>query len=78
VCRGGAQERYGVVPDLCTLGKVPAGGFPMAMIAGKRRFMDAFNGLGQSALPQVGTFNGHPIAAVSINSGEYAVPAQPW
>jgi glutamate-1-semialdehyde 2,1-aminomutase len=31
---GGAQERYGVVPDLCTLGKAFAGGFPVAAIAG--------------------------------------------
>ena len=32
---GGAQEYYGVVPDLCTLGKVIGGGFPLAAIAGK-------------------------------------------
>lgn len=31
---GGAQEVYGVQPDLCLLGKVPSGGLPVAMIAG--------------------------------------------
>ena len=31
---GGAQEVYGVQPDLCLLGKVPSGGLPIAMIAG--------------------------------------------
>eukprot|EP01052_Picozoa_sp_SAG31_P046944 SAG31_NODE_9182_length_1320_cov_0.950041_1_plen_42_part_00 len=37
----------------------------MGMIAGKSEFMEVFNGHGRNSLPQVGTFNGHPIAAVS-------------
>ena len=32
---GGGQEKYGVTPDLCTMGKVIGGGFPLAAIAGK-------------------------------------------
>ena len=39
---GGAQEYYGVEPDLCTLGKVIGGGFPLAAIAGTRRHHGAF------------------------------------
>jgi len=40
---GGAQEAYGVVPDLCTLGKIIGGGFPLAAIAGKKEMMDHFD-----------------------------------
>ena len=40
---GGAQEYYGVVPDLCTLGKVIGGGFPLAAIAGKAEIMAHFD-----------------------------------
>ena len=40
---GGAQERYGVVPDLCTVGKIVGGGFPLAAVAGRRALMDHFD-----------------------------------
>ena len=40
---GGAQEYYGVVPDLCTLGKVIGGGFPLAAIAGRAEIMAHFD-----------------------------------
>jgi glutamate-1-semialdehyde 2,1-aminomutase len=40
---GGAQELYGVTPDLCTLGKVIGGGFPLAAIAGRADLMDHFD-----------------------------------
>jgi len=46
---GGAQEYYGVVPDLAAYGKVVAGGFPLACIAG----------------PKAGTFNGNAIACAA-------------
>lgn len=65
---GGAQEYYGVTPDLCTLGKIIAGGYPLAMIAGKKQFLDHFdpqNSKGPDYLPQIGTLNGNPIAAVA-------------
>ena len=39
VAMGGAQERYGVTPDLATFGKAVANGFPLSMVAGKREFM---------------------------------------
>ena len=40
---GGAQEYYGVVPDLCTVGKVIGGGFPIAAVAGRKALMDSFD-----------------------------------
>jgi glutamate-1-semialdehyde aminotransferase len=39
VAMGGAQERYGVVPDLATFGKAVANGYPLSMVAGRREFM---------------------------------------
>ncbi len=40
---GGAQEKYGVTPDLCCLGKAMANGLPLSAIAGKREIMDELN-----------------------------------
>ena len=39
---GGAQAFYGVVPDLCAIGKAVAGGFPLAAVAGSAEIMDHF------------------------------------
>jgi len=65
---GGAQEEYGVVPDLCSLGKIIGGGFPLAAVAGKKEIMDHFDKalVGQEKfLMQLGTLSGNPIAAVA-------------
>ena len=65
---GGAQEKYGVVPDLCTLGKVIGGGFPLAAIAGRADIMAHFDrGLvgDDKFLMQVGTLSGNPVAAAA-------------
>jgi len=65
---GGAQEYYGVVPDLCTLGKVIGGGFPLAAIAGKAEIMAHFdrNKVGDdNFLVQIGTLSGNPVAAAA-------------
>jgi glutamate-1-semialdehyde 2,1-aminomutase len=65
---GGAQEYYGVVPDLCTLGKVIGGGFPLAAIAGRADIMAHFDrgAVGDDGfLMQVGTLSGNPVAAVA-------------
>ena len=65
---GGAQEYYGVVPDLCTLGKVIGGGFPLAAIAGKAEIMAHFdkNKVGdENYLVQIGTLSGNPVAAAA-------------
>ena len=40
---GGASEYYGVTPDLCCLGKAVANGMPLAVIAGKKEYMQELN-----------------------------------
>lgn len=65
---GGAQEFYGVTPDLCTLGKTIGGGFPLAAVAGRADIMAHFDRalVGDDGfLMQVGTLSGNPVAAVA-------------
>jgi glutamate-1-semialdehyde 2,1-aminomutase len=65
---GGAQEHFGVVPDLCTLGKILGGGFPLAAVAGRADVMAHFDraAVGDAGfVPQIGTLSGNPIAAVA-------------
>ena len=65
---GGAQEYYGVVPDLCTVGKVVGGGFPLAGLAGSEEIMTQFDrdAVGEDGfLPQIGTLSGNPVAATA-------------
>ena len=65
---GGAQELYGVVPDLCTLGKIIGGGFPLAAIAGKESIMKHFDKakVGERRfLMQLGTLSGNPVASAA-------------
>jgi glutamate-1-semialdehyde 2,1-aminomutase len=65
---GGAQEYYGVVPDLVALGKIVGGGFPLAAVAGRGDIMRAFDPRLEGTpdfIAQVGTLNGNPIAAVA-------------
>ncbi|MCC7048039.1 MAG: aminotransferase class III-fold pyridoxal phosphate-dependent enzyme, partial [Alphaproteobacteria bacterium] len=65
---GGAQEYYGVKPDLCTLGKIIGGGYALAAIAGRADIMAHFDKLAvddEDYLMQVGTLSGNPVAAVA-------------
>ncbi len=65
---GGAQERYGVVPDVCTLGKIIGGGFALAAIAGGPDIMVHFDKakVGKEGFTfQVGTLSGNPVAAAA-------------
>ncbi|WP_345796532.1 aminotransferase class III-fold pyridoxal phosphate-dependent enzyme [Castellaniella sp. MT123] len=65
---GGAQQYYGVTPDVCTLGKACGGGFPLAAIAGRADIMDLFDRSAADAdrfLVQIGTLSGNPIAAAA-------------
>jgi glutamate-1-semialdehyde 2,1-aminomutase len=65
---GGAQDYFGVTPDLCTLGKIIGGGFPLAAIAGRADIMRLFdkNAVGEDRhLMQVGTLSGNPVAAAA-------------
>ncbi len=65
---GGAQEYYGVVPDLAALGKIVAGGFALGAVCGPaplmRHFDPALEGTTEHVW-QTGTLNGNPIAAVA-------------
>lgn len=65
---GGAQEYYSVVPDLCTLGKIIGGGFPLAAVAGRADIMAQFDRakVGDDRfLPQIGTLSGNPVASAA-------------
>ncbi len=57
---GGAQEIYGIKPDLTTLGKICGGGFPMAIFGGRKEIMDMVAPEGD--VYQAGTFSGNPIS----------------
>jgi glutamate-1-semialdehyde 2,1-aminomutase len=57
---GGAQERYGITPDLTTLGKIIGGGFPVGCFGGKREIMEHMAPVG--GVFQAGTLSGNPVA----------------
>ncbi len=63
VTRGGAQEIYGIDPDLTCLGKVIGGGLPLAAVGGKRAIMDLLSPLGP--VYQAGTLSGNPLAVTA-------------
>ena len=63
VARGGAQELYGVEPDLTVLGKVLGGGLPAAAFAGPREAMERIAPAGD--VYQAGTLSGNPLAAAA-------------
>jgi glutamate-1-semialdehyde 2,1-aminomutase len=64
IAEGGAQDYFGVTPDLVTFGKILGGGFPMGALAGKRELMEMIAPSGN--VYQAGTFNGNPV---SIKAG---------
>jgi glutamate-1-semialdehyde 2,1-aminomutase len=65
---GGAQQYYGVVPDIACVGKIVGGGFPLAAVCASEALMRPFDP-GQDGkgdfISQSGTLNGNPIAAVA-------------
>lgn len=72
---GGFSEISGVKPDLVTYGKAVANGFPLALVGGKREYMDYIVHPDPTKRPMVGgTYNGHPVAvAAAIRTIEYLV-----
>jgi glutamate-1-semialdehyde 2,1-aminomutase len=60
VARGGAQQRFGLTPDMTCLGKVVGGGLPLAAYGGKRAIMQRVSPLGP--VYQAGTLSGNPVA----------------
>lgn len=77
VARGCAQERFGVTPDLTTLGKVVGGGYPLAAFGGRADLMNRLAPMGE--VYQAGTLSGNPVAAAAgiatlrqLDHGTYA------
>ena len=60
LARGGVQERFGVIPDMTTLGKIIGGGMPVGAYGGKKEIMDCVSP--QGPVYQAGTLSGNPIA----------------
>lgn len=60
VALGGAQERYGITPDLTTLGKIIGGGMPIGAFGGKKEIMNMMAPIGP--VYQAGTLSGNPVA----------------
>jgi glutamate-1-semialdehyde 2,1-aminomutase len=63
VARGGAQERFGVIPDLTVLGKIVGGGLPLAAFGGRAEIMDLLAPAGP--VYQAGTLAGNPLATAA-------------
>jgi glutamate-1-semialdehyde 2,1-aminomutase len=63
VARGGAQELYGVAPDLTVLGKIAGGGLPLAAFGGRADVMDELAPSGP--VYQAGTLSGNPLATAA-------------
>lgn len=57
---GGAQVKFGVTPDITTLGKVAAGGFPLGVVGARREIMEQISPAG--TVYNAGTFNANPIS----------------
>ncbi|MFN0154535.1 MAG: glutamate-1-semialdehyde 2,1-aminomutase [Gaiella sp.] len=63
VARGGAQERFGVLPDLTVLGKIAGGGLPLAAFGGRAELMEQLAPVG--TVYQAGTLSGNPLATAA-------------
>jgi glutamate-1-semialdehyde aminotransferase len=88
VCPGGAQAHFGIQADIATYGKVVGAGFPIGIVAGKARFLDALDGgpwqYGDASVPEVGvtyfagTFVRHPLALAAARAAlRYMLDAGP-
>jgi glutamate-1-semialdehyde 2,1-aminomutase len=62
---GGAQQLFGVVPDLATFGKAVAGGFPLSVVAGKAEIMEL---IPARRVVHAGTFNGNPVVLAAAEA----------
>ncbi len=66
VAPGGAQELYGIDPDLTTLGKIVGGGMPLAALGGRREILEDLSPVGP--VYQAGTLSGNPLATAAGNA----------
>ncbi|MBI2723808.1 MAG: aminotransferase class III-fold pyridoxal phosphate-dependent enzyme [Chloroflexi bacterium] len=66
VSAGGAQQAYGITPDLTTLAKIVAGGMPGGCVAGRAEIIDQIRfGGGRNRIAHPGTFNANPVSAAA-------------
>jgi len=65
VALGGAQQLFGVLPDLATFGKAVAGGFPLSVVAGKSEIMEL---IPARRVVHAGTFNGNPMVLAAAEA----------
>ena len=65
---GGAQEFYGVIPDLCSVGKIMGGGYPLAAVLGRNDILSVYDqevADSDTFVSQIGTLNGNPVACAA-------------
>src|SRR5690606_37822708 len=66
---GGAQEYFGVLPDLAVYGKALGGGYPIAALVGRKSILDLTDpNRTEGRVHFSGTFNGHALAAAAANA----------
>ncbi len=65
VARGGAQEYYGITPDMTAMGKIIGGGFPVGAFGGRRDIMELYDPTGPATVSHAGTFNANPITMLA-------------
>jgi glutamate-1-semialdehyde 2,1-aminomutase len=76
VAPGGAQQRYGVTPDMTALGKIIGGGFPVGAFGGSPELMALTDPNGTMRVAHAGTYNGNPVtSAAGVAAMELLTPA---
>ncbi|MGC4046701.1 MAG: glutamate-1-semialdehyde 2,1-aminomutase [Armatimonas sp.] len=75
LARGGAQERFGITPDLTALGKIVGGGLPLAAYGGRTDIMDVVAPVGP--VYQAGTLSGNPVAVAAGQAMLARIEAEP-
>lgn len=73
---GGAQQLYGISPDLTPMAKIMGGGLPVGAFGGRAEIMDLFDPAGAKAVSHGGTFNGSPIVmAAGLATMQHLTPS---
>ena len=65
VAPGGAQQYYGITPDMTALGKIIGGGFPVGAFGGRRDIMELYDPTKGAQVSHAGTFNANPVTMLA-------------